>query len=80
MSLAKTVLTRRATAQLHEAMMHVDDTELPPGQVVSELRPGYTLNGRLLRAARVSVSAMPDAPVPPPAAQAPAEESPLEDE
>ncbi len=40
----------------HEAMQHVESSELPANQVVSELVPGYTLNGRLLRPALVVVS------------------------
>lgn len=36
----------------HQAMLEVEG---PAGQIVAELQPGYTLNGRLLRAALVSV-------------------------
>lgn len=39
---------------LHEAIETVD-TEGEPGHVTAEFRKGYTLNGRLLRAARVQV-------------------------
>jgi molecular chaperone GrpE len=40
----------------HEAIQHVESTELPPNQVVSEMMQGYTLNDRLLRPALVVVS------------------------
>lgn len=40
----------------HEAMQHVEGGEHPPNQVISEMAPGYTLNGRLLRPALVVVS------------------------
>ena len=42
---------------------------LPNGSIVELLRHGYTLNGRLLRAARVSVASGPEAVAPPPAAE-----------
>lgn len=44
---------------VHEAIQQVDDPELPPNQVISELVPGYTLNDRLLRPALVIVSRAP---------------------
>jgi len=43
-------------ANFHQAMMEVDDPTVPTGTVVQELIPGYTLAGRLLRAAMVGVS------------------------
>ena len=43
-------------ANLHQAMMEKDDPSVPTGTVVQELIPGYTLAGRLLRAAMVAVS------------------------
>ena len=43
-------------ANLHQAMMEVEDPTVPTGTVVQELIPGYTLAGRLLRAAMVGVS------------------------
>jgi molecular chaperone GrpE len=55
----------------HEAVLHVADTTLPHGAIVELLRPGYMLNGRLLRAARVSVASGPEEVAPPPAADAP---------
>ena len=60
----------------HEAVLHVDDTTLPHGAIVELLRPGYMLNGRLLRAARVSVASGPEEVAPPPAVDAPAPPSP----
>jgi hypothetical protein len=38
----------------------VEDTPHPHGAIVELLRPGYMLNGRLLRAARVSVASRPE--------------------
>jgi len=43
--------------EIHEAMMHIPTADVPTGQIVEEIASGYTLNGRLLRAARVSVAA-----------------------
>ncbi|HAR97372.1 MAG TPA: nucleotide exchange factor GrpE [Syntrophus sp. (in: bacteria)] len=40
---------------VHEAMMQVDSDAHEDNQVVDEFEKGYTLNGRLLRPARVSV-------------------------
>jgi molecular chaperone GrpE len=47
--------------ELHEAMTTQPTAEHPPGQVVAAIQKGYTLNGRLLRAARVVVARAPDA-------------------
>ena len=41
---------------LHEAVEKEESTALPPNVVVKELAKGYTLNGRLLRPARVRVT------------------------
>lgn len=41
---------------LHQAVMQVDAPGTPAGIVVQVLQPGYTLNGRLLRAAMVAVA------------------------
>jgi molecular chaperone GrpE len=41
---------------LHQAMMQVDSAEHPPGTVVQVFQPGYTIHGRLLRPAMVTVS------------------------
>ena len=43
-------------ANFHQARMEVEDPAVPTGTVVQELIPGYTLAGRLLRAAMVGVS------------------------
>ena len=40
----------------HEAMMTQESREHPPGTVLSVIQKGYSLNGRLLRPARVIVS------------------------
>jgi len=44
------------SADVHQAMMEVEDASVPAGTVVQELIPGYLLAGRLLRAAMVAVS------------------------
>jgi molecular chaperone GrpE len=41
----------------HQAVTTVASADVPENTVVEELRRGYTLNGRLLRPAMVSVSA-----------------------
>ena len=41
---------------LHQAMMQVDNTSQPPGTVVQVFQPGYTIHGRLLRPAMVTVA------------------------
>lgn len=41
---------------LHEAIMQVEDDSVPEDTVVEELRAGYTLNDRVIRAAMVKVS------------------------
>ena len=40
----------------HEAMTTVEDETKPEGTVVEEVRPGYLLNGKLLRPASVKIS------------------------
>jgi molecular chaperone GrpE len=44
----------------HEAISRVVSAEHPSGTVVSEVAAGYLLNGRVVRAAMVVVSAAPD--------------------
>ncbi|MDX1508544.1 MAG: nucleotide exchange factor GrpE [Woeseiaceae bacterium] len=46
--------------ELHEAMTMQPSTDAEPGSVLTVVQKGYTLNGRLLRPARVVVAA--DAP------------------
>jgi molecular chaperone GrpE len=41
---------------LHEAVLQVESEEHEDNKVVDEIEPGYLLNGRLLRPAKVSVS------------------------
>lgn len=48
--------------ELHEAMSMVPAPDTEPGSVVNVIQKGYTLNGRLLRPARVIVAAEPPAP------------------
>jgi molecular chaperone GrpE len=44
----------------HEALFQEEREDVEPDTVTSELQKGYTLNGRLLRPSRVSVSKKPD--------------------
>lgn len=44
---------------LHEAIERVETTEMAEGTIVGEVEPGYTLNGRLVRAAKVRVAVQP---------------------
>ena len=48
--------------ELHEAMSMVPSPDAEPGSVVDVIQKGYTLNGRLLRPARVIVAAETPAP------------------
>jgi molecular chaperone GrpE len=43
--------------QLHEAMAMVPNPDTEPNSVIEVMQKGYTLNGRLVRAAKVVVSA-----------------------
>ncbi|MDY6828591.1 MAG: nucleotide exchange factor GrpE [Pseudomonadota bacterium] len=45
--------------QLHEAIAMVESTHAEPGSVLDVVQKGYTLNGRLLRPARVAVAKAP---------------------
>ena len=45
--------------EIHEALLHLESAEHEPGTVIAELRKGYTINGRPLRPARVTVSKSP---------------------
>jgi molecular chaperone GrpE len=47
-------------ANLHESISAETSREIPEGNVVTVVRPGFTLNGRLLRPASVVVSSGPD--------------------
>ncbi|MCL1888502.1 MAG: nucleotide exchange factor GrpE [Kiritimatiellaeota bacterium] len=44
-------------ANAHEALTRLPSAEVPEGEIVTQVRRGWTLNGRLLRAAQVVVSA-----------------------
>jgi molecular chaperone GrpE len=48
--------------QFHEAMVTQPSGEHAPGTVMAVVQKGFTLNGRLLRAARVVIARAPDAP------------------
>ena len=41
---------------LHEALMQVENKELPEHTVVEELQKGYMLNERVIRTSKVKVS------------------------
>jgi molecular chaperone GrpE len=43
----------------HESMAHQPSAEVPPESILNVIRTGYTLNGRLLRAASVVLSSGP---------------------
>ena len=45
---------------LHEAIATIETDEHPEDTIVEEISPGYTISGRLLRAARVRISTGPD--------------------
>ncbi len=47
---------QRFDANLHEALFEFEDKEQPAGTVFQVLEQGYTLNGRLLRAAKVGIT------------------------
>ena len=49
-------LRKPFNAEFHQAMMEVENPDVPSGTVVQELIPGYLIAGRLLRAAMVAVS------------------------
>ena len=44
-------------ANVHEALTHIPSADVPEGEIISQVRRGWMLNGRLLRAAQVVVSA-----------------------
>jgi molecular chaperone GrpE len=48
--------------ELHEAMTVQPSADAEPGSVLTVIQKGYTLNGRLLRPARVIVAAEPADP------------------
>jgi molecular chaperone GrpE len=52
-------LGARFDPELHDAVDRVENSEHEPGTVVSVLVKGYTLNGRLVRPAMVSVAVGP---------------------
>jgi len=56
---------------LHEAMFEIEDKESPAGTIAQVLEPGYVLNGRTLRAAKVGITkgGLKEAPAPAPKAE-----------
>jgi molecular chaperone GrpE len=46
--------------EFHEAMVTQPSADHPPGTILHVVQKGYTLNGRLLRPARVIISRAPD--------------------
>lgn len=56
---------------VHEALQVVEVEDMPPGQVVEEIQTGYTLNGKVIRPALVTVSTAPEQTTP--GAQSPQE-------
>lgn len=50
---------QRFDPNVHEAMLEVEDGEREPGTVIQEMEKGYTLNGKVVRPARVIVSKAP---------------------
>jgi len=50
-------------ANLHESIAAQPSADVPEGSVVNVVRPGFSLNGRLLRPAAVVVSSGPSKPV-----------------
>lgn len=50
-------LGRKFDPAVHEAMLQDRGGNAPPGTVTQELQPGYTMHGRVLRPAKVAVSA-----------------------
>jgi molecular chaperone GrpE len=52
----------RFDPRLHEAVRTMHSDDISAGSVITEVRRGYLINGRLLRAALVVVSTGPDRP------------------
>jgi molecular chaperone GrpE len=48
--------------EYHDALLQVPSTDVPPHTVIEEVERGYTLNDRVLRHAKVIVSAAPAEP------------------
>jgi molecular chaperone GrpE len=51
---------------MHEAIQQVETDEHPPGTIVAEVQPGYTMGEKLVRAAMVVVAKPKSDGVPPP--------------
>jgi molecular chaperone GrpE len=61
------------TPDLHEAMMMMESAEVPPGHVTQEFQKGYRMGERVLRHAKVAVSAAPPESAAPETEKAPGE-------
>ena len=48
----------------HEALMHVESSEVEPNHIIMELAPGYEMNDRTLRPAKVSIAKAPQVEAP----------------
>ena len=55
-----TAVGQKFDPNLHEALYQEERDDMEPDMVVSEVQKGYVLNGRVVRASRVSVSKKPD--------------------
>ncbi len=66
-------LGQRFDANLHEALFEFEDKEQPAGTVAQVLEQGFTLNGRLLRPAKVGITKGGPKASPQPIEDAPAE-------
>lgn len=49
-------LGKQFDPNIHEAVMAVETEDIPDGEIIEEVRAGYTFNDRLLRAAQVRVA------------------------
>jgi molecular chaperone GrpE len=59
---ALTAIGQTFDPNMHEAMQRVVTSDAAPGTVIAEMVRGYTLNGRLVRPALVSVATAPEEP------------------
>ncbi|MEM9068585.1 MAG: nucleotide exchange factor GrpE [Myxococcota bacterium] len=65
---------------VHDAVQQIESADQPAGTIMAEVVPGYTMRGRLLRAAMVVVARPPAEPEAEPAELEPAELEPAEPE
>jgi molecular chaperone GrpE len=55
-------LNEKFDHNFHQAVVQVEQADVPPGTVVQVVQAGYTIHDRLLRPAMVAVSKQPEAP------------------